>query len=488
MVTLTLLVSLKIIKSLISLILLTKELYYLENLCLSLIVIQNFILYKILIVISKIDDSTFKKIRFNSGGILISEFTDTLLDNKSILRTSGNKSTIIKDNTPISYSISIPLKPIVNNVKSVKGHIPDLNVGSIDLETYMDSEGFARVYAMGFITKHETTPIMNYKDPYTLNSDEVVLNVINWLLTSKYKGTTLYCHNLKGFDGIFIIKILSSFNERQEDSNNLYNMKFITRDIDVIAFTISKANHSITIKDSYVMLDRSLRDLAVNFGVETLKGDFPHKFSKHNTLFCKGLKPSMDQYINISIEDYDLIPLNNWSFKESALNYLRDDINSHYQVLIKACRQVFNDHGVQFRDVNAISRLSLNIFFKDFYKTNIPNIDRHDVYDSIKKALYGGITEVYIPKGNNLYYYDVNYLYPFASMNDMPGLECSKLFYHEGVDYSEFIDKFGFFRCSIITSNHLYIGLLPFIDSSGVSWNHGAFEGWYFSEELKFAL
>ena len=49
------------------------------------------------------------------------------------------------------------------------------------------------------------------------------------------------------------------------------------------------------------------------------------------------------------------------------------------------------------------------------------------MYNDIKQAYYGGITEVYKPYGENFYYYDVNSLYPFASLNDMPGLSCRKI-------------------------------------------------------------
>lgn len=58
------------------------------------------------------------------------------------------------------------------------------------------------------------------------------------------------------------------------------------------------------------MLDISLKDLAISFEVETLKGDFPHLFARVHNLFYEGVKPSFYKYINISKQDYDLIPLN----------------------------------------------------------------------------------------------------------------------------------------------------------------------------------
>jgi len=49
------------------------------------------------------------------------------------------------------------------------------------------------------------------------------------------------------------------------------------------------------------------------------------------------------------------------------------------------------------------------------------------MYHDIKQAYYGGITEVYKPYGRDLFYYDVNSLYPSVALKDMPGLGCSKI-------------------------------------------------------------
>lgn len=62
-----------------------------------------------------------------------------------------------------------------------------------------------------------------------------------------------------------------------------------------------------------------------------------------------------------------------------------------------------------------------------------------------------------------LYYYDVNLLYPFASLNDMPGLESR---YESNInrvigpthDYEELL---GLFYC-MIEANNGYLGSLPY--------------------------
>jgi len=107
------------------------------------------------------------------------------------------------------------------------------------------------------------------------------------------------------------------------------------------------------------------------------------------------------------------------------------------------------------------------------------------MYSDIKQAYYGGITEVYKPHGTNLYYYDINSLYPFAALNDMVGLSCRKLL--ASGDHN-LLELFGFFYCKTDASkvNNQYLGLLP-MRSDILLFPHGIWEGWYFSEELKFA-
>ena len=70
------------------------------------------------------------------------------------------------------------------------------------------------------------------------------------------------------------------------------------------------------------------------------------------------------------------------------------------------------------------------MFLTTYYDDNIPRIESSSIYKDIKLAYYGGITEVYKPYGENLYYYDVNSLYPFAGLQDMPGLDCVKSNYY----------------------------------------------------------
>ena len=136
-----------------------------------------------------------------------------------------------------------------------------------------------------------------------------------------------------------------------------------------------------------------------------------------------------------------------------------------------------------------ITRLALNIFFKKyyFYKNKaIPLINKLFLFDFIKEAYFGGITEVYKPFGKDLNYIDVNSLYPFAAINPMPGIECNYIESLDQINGLNLENLFGFFYAKVKT-NDQYLGLLPVRRDNRLIFPNGKFEGIWTSEELKFA-
>ena len=128
----------------------------------------------------------------------------------------------------------------------------------------------------------------------------------------------------------------------------------------------------------------------------------------------------------------------------------------------------------------------MKIYLHKFYDNNIPLINKRSLFEDIKESYFGGITEVYRPYGENLYYYDVNSLYPHAALNPMPSNKC--IFENNiNKNIGEVINFFGFYYCSIEAPLNNYLGLLPVKTKAGIIMPNGKWEGWYFSEELKFA-
>ena len=148
-----------------------------------------------------------------------------------------------------------------------------------------------------------------------------------------------------------------------------------------------------------------------------------------------------------------------WSFKEETLKYFHNDLLCLYEVMLKANKQIFIDYDTDLKDSLTISSLAARIFLTKYYNNNILLINKTSMYKDIKEAYFGGITEVYKPYGHNLYYYDVNSLYPYISNQAMPGLDCVNVNYYDNPINID--DLFGFFYCKIKTPIYDYLGLLP---------------------------
>ena len=130
-------------------------------------------------------------------------------------------------------------------------------------------------------------------------------------------------------------------------------------------------------------------------------------------------------------------------------------------MLSKANKSLFMKYRVDMTNSLTVSGLSLSVFMSKYYDNNIPEISQSSMYKDIKLAYYGGMTEVYKPHGKNLYYYDVNSLYPAVAKHDMPGLLSRKIL----VTGDTNIDAlFGFYLVKADATNVScqYLGLLPF--------------------------
>lgn len=362
-----------------------------------------------------LDEFNIDKIRYSLNGVVMNHVTNTLLDNGIVSRKSGNLEIFIKNNNVINSKQNMKLIPI--DKPSIKySIISNPNIGVIDCEMYDANDNIKKVYALGFKTNLDKNPVTYYIDN-SINPHELVLKLINELLRPKDNDVKFYCHNFGNYDAIFILKVLSDYNDNNDKDK--YELSCRNRDKDILSLriikTINNNKRSLTIYDSLCMLNNSLSALAINFEVNTLKGIFPHKFAKENNLFYLGNTPDISYYKDIKYEVYKSIFSSQWSFKEESLKYLNDDLNSLYEVVVKANKQVFLDYGVNMTDNLTISGLAVKIFLRNFYDNKIPLVNKTSMYREIKDGYYGAITEVYKPYGEDLYYYDVNSLYPYVA-------------------------------------------------------------------------
>lgn len=260
--------------------------------------------YHYVLAVKALGNNSIEKIRYSLSGVIISHITDNVV-NDLILRNSGEKRVVIDSNNNKVVSIiqNIKLKAIERPyIKPL--FVENNNIGVIDIETYRTDDNTYKVYALGFKTNLSEHTEIYYIDKDDLDSNKIILKLVNELLTSKYSNITFYCDNLGGYDIVYILKALYTYNENAEDK---YKISCMLRNDRIIKVKISKDKNSFTILDSFAMLSSSLAELGTNFKVNTIKTQFPYKFAKQVNLFYQGVMPSIDNYKDITIEQYDNI-------------------------------------------------------------------------------------------------------------------------------------------------------------------------------------
>lgn len=346
-------------------------------------------------------------------------FIDTIIDGNTFTRKRGKVVLTIQNDKVIYFKASKEVSIIKYRAKPYR-ETANPYIGSIDLETYNDETGIAKVYAIGFIILGEK-PKTYYIDKY--NSNELLLECFNDILNeNKYHNYTFYTHNFGGYDSIFISKILREANIRK--GFDYYKLKPLYRNSKVLTLEIKvrkelsdrkQSNigvrkepgyNKITIVGSHALLNDNLYDLSRSFDIQVTKGYFPHEFVNKNTLTYVGVTPSLAYWKDASskkydktipVEEYDKLYNKNWSLRDECIKYLHKDLESLLAIMDKFNKYIFRNYDIQMTDCATISRLALNIYLKDYIKDSALPIIKSNMYKDIKQAYFGGVTEVYKP-------------------------------------------------------------------------------------------
>jgi len=167
---------------------------------------------------------------------------------------------------------------------------------------------------------------------------------------------------------------------------------------------------------------------------------------------------------------------------------MKQDIRLLAGIMLKAQDIYWGLYRVDVVDKITLPSLSLSIFRKCFYnpcKTPIAiSTGNEDTF--VRRGYYGGHVDVYKPKGENLYYYDVNSLYPYVMKTfDMP---IGMPIWSPDLHSSNIEDLFGFIEAYVICPEHIKNPVLPYRNENGILiFPTGQFMGVYYSEELKYA-
>jgi hypothetical protein len=198
------------------------------------------------------------------------------------------------------------------------------------------------------------------------------------------KNYHIYVHNLGNFDGYLLIKYFYEFLGKYD----------ILMDKSKTIINIDLPNN-ISIRDSLRIFPSSLDELSKQFKVENPKISFNHNQVTVNKIY------------------------NDKKFKKNLEQYLTNDLIYLLQVILATTKMIYENYGVDLSKTYSTASLAIKIFRTKFLDKAIPLLPKH-VDTFVRNSYRGGATDVYRCVGENLHYYDVNYLYPYAMKKPMP--------------------------------------------------------------------
>ena len=283
--------------------------------------------------------------------------------------------------------------------------------------------------------------------------DDMMNTAFSSIMREKYNTWKIYAHHGSGFDYIFMLKfitMLGKVNLKMKEGK-FFNIK--------LSWTSENSIYSINFRDSLLMLPSSLRKLSKAFGVEA-KGFFPFEFVNNLSIPLDyiGKTPDYNYYEGIGKEDYKTMETNSWSLRKESIHYCELDCKVLHQILCKFNKHIFDKFTLNVHKFPTLSSLALGIYRSGYlgdYK--IPKLGGN-IFDFIKQGYTGGRVDVFIPYGEDLFYYDVNSLYPTVySSKPMP---VGTPTWFSGNILERDPEAFGFFRCKINAPDNLKIPVL----------------------------
>ncbi|XP_031097018.1 uncharacterized protein LOC116001274 [Ipomoea triloba] len=284
------------------------------------------------------------------------------------------------------------------------------------------------------------------------------LNSLERTLTVNKSVRTVYFHNLAKFDGIFFMR------HYVERTDNIYRFKPLIRNHMLYELKVHKGRKLLMrFRDSCNLLPGSLASLAERLCPQLgPKGSIQHQEVRLSNLQERG---------------------------EELLSYMRQDIRLLGGVMLKAQEIYWLNYQIYIEELMTLSSLATRIFRMKYYDEkrfpiHIPNRNE-DTF--IRRGYYGGHTDAYIPSGENLYYYDVNSLYPFIMKTyPMPG---GVPVWRGNLEGERLDDLFGFIEALVVCPSDIIRPFLPYRDknSNTLLFPTGQFAGVYYSEEFQYA-
>lgn len=409
------------------------------------------------------------------------KWTDTCLPEGGFKREIGKSTKYFLDGVNILNKQMLPAKAFkkLNADKNVGGAFITMDIETINQEGKLTPYLICAYNGADYITSFG-------KDQKALFSA-----FIEQLLSKRFSSNnllTVYAHNLSGFDGIFLMKHLLSFGtvEPLLFNNKLMSIKFKT-----------DSGKTVVFKDSYLLLPLSLRTLCSAFNISMPKSFFPFNLSDIN---YTGVFPQFEYWTGISQAVYDSIKLGYknkmWSFKDEAVKYCKLDCQCLHELLTNFNELIFNNFSINIFRSLTLPALAMRIFKTHYMPANTIFRISAEVEQNIRESYTGGAVDVYIPhnkisgffttiaaKFKQLFYYDVNSLYPTV-MSRLP-MPIGKPVAFEGDIRLVEPNAYGIFYCKITSPDYIKHPILQRkVKGKGTVAGLGSWHGWIPSIEM----
>lgn len=295
-----------------------------------------------------------------------------------------------------------------------------------------DIEGEGDIFGNRFVN----AAVFDGKSGYVVASVDELLDMM------EAKGGVYYAHYGADYDVKMILKqLLERYNIKVLPLHNkLSSIKIYKK--------TNKSKKLFELRDSQFLMPQGLKYLAVAYGLDEQK------------------------------QDIDRSKISSYS-KEQLDDYVISDARILHKLLCK-----FMVEAGTYYDKTMKQTLP-SIAFAD-WKTMFPEIlTRASVrFEAmIRQAYYGGRVDVFRRMGDDLFYYDVNSMFPFEMLAPYPsGIAFKTLKFIE--------DRHGIYLCDIDASNikNPQYPLLPFRQDNKLLFPTGHFRGTYTSIELNKAV
>jgi DNA polymerase type B, organellar and viral len=240
-------------------------------------------------------------------------------------------------------------------------------------------------------------------------------------------------------------------------------IKPILKDGKMINIDIIFDRYKISFRDSLLILLASLKKLSKAFNVDD-KGVFDYK----------------------SVDNLNVLQLNDKLLRGNIISYAQLDCKILYLILIKFNSLIFELYSLNVNRFPTLPSLAIGIFRSKYLQDKtVPNITGQ-AYLDLKESYTGGSTDVIVPHGENLFYYDVNSLYPLSMLSYPVPIGNMKAFEGDITKIDPF--AFGFFEVEIFAPINLHVPVLQIHYKGRTISPVGNFRGWFLSEELRNAV